>query len=236
MNFPTTQWSLLAQATLNDDPAGRQALGEFHRKYRAPVLAFLRRRGLPPHDAEDMAQSFFVHLMQKATLRRADATRGRFRSFLLGALVRHLAQAREQRETAKRGGGIPLVSFDTVAGFTAEPVVPPAELFAYDRDWAMQLLERALEGVAAEFRQRGREADFAVLRAYLPGSIPPVPTYEESATRLGMGLGAFKTEVHRLRGRVREWLRREIATTVSAPEDIDDEVAYLGRVLQSSAP
>ena len=236
MNFPTTQWSLLARATLNDHPRGRQALGEFHRKYRSPVVAFLRRRGLPPHDAEDMAQSFFVHLMEKTTLRRADATRGRFRSFLLGALVRHLAQARQQEEAAKRGGGVSPVSLDTVGEVTAEPAVAPAELLAYDRDWAMELLHRALDGVATEFRQRGREGDFAILRAYLPGAIPPVPTYEESAARLGLGLGAFKTEVHRLRARVRELLRREIATTVSSPEEIDDEVAYLGRVLQSSAP
>ncbi|HEX2861695.1 MAG TPA: sigma factor, partial [Lacunisphaera sp.] len=236
MNFPTTQWSLLAQATLNDHPAGRHALGEFHRKYREPVLAFLRRRGLAPHDAEDMAQSFFIHLMQKATLRRADSAKGRFRSFLLGALMRHLAQAREQREAAKRGGGVPQVSLDAVAEVFAEPAVDPAEVLAYDRDWALQLLGRALEAVAAEFRKQGREADFAVLRAYLPGSVPPVPPYEDSAARLGLSLGAFKTEVHRLRGRVREWLRREIATTVSLPEEIDDEVAYLGRVLQSAAP
>jgi RNA polymerase sigma-70 factor (ECF subfamily) len=167
-------------------------------------------------------------------LRRADATRGRFRSFLLGALVRHLGQAREQRDAAKRGGGIAPVSLEAMADGASEPSVAPAELAAYDRDWAMELLRRALDGVAAEFRQRGREADFAILRAYLPGSMPPVPSYEESAARLGLGLGAFKTEVHRLRARVRELLRREIAATVSSPAEIEDEVAYLGRVLQSS--
>lgn len=234
MNFPTTQWSLLARATLQDEPAGRQALAEFHRKYREPVLAFLRRRGMPPHDAEDMAQSFFVHLMEKAALRRADEARGRFRSFLLGALVRHLSQVREQREAAKRGGGIPLVSLD--AGGAEVASVPPGELVAYDRDWALQLLARTLDAVATEFRARGREADFLILRTYLPGSVPPMPTYEESAARLGLSLGAFKTEVHRLRRRVRELLRREIATTVSSPQEIDDEVAYLGRVLQSAEP
>jgi len=236
MNFPTTHWSLLARATLNNDPAGRQALGEFHRKYRKPIVAFLHRRGLPPHDAEDLAQGFFVHLMEKATLRRADATRGRFRSFLLGALVRHLVQDRVQRDAAKRGGGVTPVSLDTMADGTAELAVGPAELLAYDRDWAMELLQRALDSVTGEFRQRGRDADFVVLRAYLPGSMPPVPSYEESAARLGLGLGAFKTEVHRLRARLRELLRREIASTVSSPEEIDDEVAYLGRVLQSSTP
>ncbi|HWA27150.1 MAG TPA: sigma factor [Lacunisphaera sp.] len=236
MNFPTTQWSLLAQATLHGDPAGREALGEFHRKYREPVLAFLRRRGMTPHDAEDLAQSFFVHLMEKAALKRADATRGRFRSFLLGALLRHLTHAREHREAAKRGGGIAVVSLDAVEGAADEPAVSPGELLAYDRDWALQLLQRALDAVAAEFKQRDRAAAFLVLRAYLPGAVPPVPSYEDSAARLGLGLGAFKTEVHRLRARVRELLRREIAATVSSPAEIDEEVAYLGRVLQSPVP
>lgn len=233
MEFPPTQWSLLAQATLNGDSAGRDALAEFYRRYREPVVAFIRRRGTPADDVEDLAQEFFVHLMEKATLRRADATRGRFRSFLLGALVRFLSQARERREAVKRGGRAPPVSLDAVESTVHEPSVPAADQQAYDRDWAVELLRQALAAVEAEFAQRGRGAEFAVLRAYLPGSPPPPPPYEESAQRLGLGLGAFKTEVHRLRERLREILRHEVAATVSSPEEIDGEVAYLGRVLQS---
>lgn len=225
---------MLAQATLNGDQAGRQALAEFHRQYRAPVVAFIRRRGVAPHDAEDLAQSFFVHLMEKTTLRRADAARGRFRTFLLGALMRHISHARDHRDAQKRGGGIPPVSLEAVAGAADDPAVPAAELHAYDRDWAVQLLQRAMDAVEADFTQRGRGADFAVLRAYLPGAARESPAYDESAARLGLGLGAFKTEVHRLRGRLRDVLRREIAATVSSPEEIDSEVSYLGRVLQAS--
>jgi DNA-directed RNA polymerase specialized sigma24 family protein len=234
MEFPSTQWSLLAEATLNGDTRGRDALAEFYRQYHEPVVAFVRRRGFPPDDIEDLAHEFFVHLMEKTTLRRADASRGRFRSFLLGALVRFLAHARDRRHAAKRGGGHAPVSFDELAGSAAEPNVPAVEQHAYDRDWAVQLLRRALAQVEAEFMQRGRTADFIVLRAYLPGAGHPPPAYEDSAVRLGLGLGAFKTEVHRLRLRVREVLRREIAATVSSPEQIEDEVAYLGRVLQGA--
>ncbi|HEX7130826.1 MAG TPA: sigma factor, partial [Rhodanobacteraceae bacterium] len=88
MDFPTTQWDLLAVATLNGDERARAALADFYRRYRGPVVAFIRHRGLGPHEAEDLAHDFVVHLMNKSMLRRADAARGRFRSFLLGALVR----------------------------------------------------------------------------------------------------------------------------------------------------
>lgn len=233
MEFPTTQWSLLAQATLRGDAEGRDALAEFVRRYQEPIKAFIRRRGIDPLEAEDLAQGFFVHVMEKAMLRRADATRGRFRSFLLGALTRFLAHEQARRSTLKRGGATPPLALDEIANTPAEPATPPAEVQAYDRDWAVQLLRQSLATVEAEWAQRGRTDAFAVLRTYLPGS-PSTPPYEESAARLGMALAAFKTDVHRLREQLRKVLRREIAATVASPEDLDDEVAYLGRVLQSA--
>lgn len=231
MRFPTTHWSLLEQATLNGDPGGRAALAEFYRKYHAPVLAFIRRRTRSPHEAEDLAQAFFVHVIEKTTLRRADATRGRFRSFLLGALMRFLAHARDRQTAAKRGGG---VQGEEWSDGVAELAVPPPEVQAYDRAWAMNLLQRALAAVEAEYAKAGSESEFAVLRGYLPGSPGTLP-YEESARRLGKSLGALKSDVHRLRERVRECLHCEIATTVSSPEDVADEMAYLGLVLRTGS-
>ncbi len=234
MEFPTTQWSLLARAASEGDAAGVDALGEFYRLYREPVVSFVRRRGYLPAEVEDIAQEFFVHLIEKSTLRRADVKRGRFRSFLLGALMRFLGHAAERREAAKRGGGVAIVSFDEIESADVEPNVPAADMRAYDRDWALELLRRSLRTVETEFEKRGRAENFRVLRRYLPGTNLPAPAYEVSAATLKLGLGAFKTEVNRLRARVRDVLRREIAATVSSPEEIDDEVAYLGRVLQSA--
>src|SRR5262245_21736444 len=112
MEFPTTQWSLLAQVSLRGDSTGREALAEFFRRYREPIRTFIERRGTSSAEAEDLTQEFFVHVMEKTTLRRADATRGRFRSFLLGALVRFLAHARDRHAAQKRGSGAPLVPLD----------------------------------------------------------------------------------------------------------------------------
>jgi RNA polymerase sigma factor (sigma-70 family) len=234
MEFPTTQWSLLAQATLHGDSAGREALGEFFRRYREPIRSFIQRRGASAAEAEDLAQGFFVHVMEETTLRRADEARGRFRSFLLGALIRFLARAHDRRSTQKRGGGETPVPLDALTGFDTEPAIPPADVQAYDRDWAVHLLEQALAAVETEYAARGRTAEFAILRAYLPGS-PAAPPYEEAARQLECSLGSLKVEVHRLRERLRGVVRREIAATV-APEDVEDEVAYLGRVLRAANP
>ncbi|MBI5688728.1 MAG: sigma-70 family RNA polymerase sigma factor [Verrucomicrobia bacterium] len=234
MEFPTTHWSQLAAATLHGDQGASGALAEFYRRYREPVIAFIRRRGGDPSRAEDLAHDFFLHLIEKSTLARADAAKGRFRSFLLGTLVRFLRDAREREQAAKRGGGLPVVSLDAEADSPLGPAVEPVAAAEFDREWAVQVLALACERLDAEFREKDRAADFAVLRAFLPGGVAP-PPYEEGAARLGLTLGAFKTEVHRLRQRFRGCLREELARTVASPEEIDGEMAYLGRVLQGAA-
>ena len=233
MEFPATQWSLLAQATLNGEAAATAALAEFCRRYREPVLQFIRIRGVPPAEAEDLTQDFLLHVMEKSTLRRADATRGRFRSFLIGALVRFLRDAYHQRTAQKRGGMALPLSFDEPDLAAAMPTIAPDDAALFDRAWATQMLLLALEGLKADYGKAGRAEAYAVLAAYLPGRAAP-PPYEEAAATLGLGLATFKTEVHRLLERFRQRLRREIAGTVTSPEEIEDELAYLGRVLQGA--
>lgn len=232
MEFPTTQWSLLARATLNGEAAAAEALAEFCRRYRGPILQFIRHRGVPPTEAEDLAHDFMLHVIEKSTLRRADAARGRFRSFLIGALVRFLRDAQQRRAAQKHGGGHPPASLNDpdTDGRAAAP--PADDTTAFDREWALRLLQLALDGLKADYERTSRAEKYAVLRAYLPGSVV-VPLYEESAATLGLSLGAFKTEVHRLRQRFRERLQREVAATLSSPEEIEGEFAYLGRVLQA---
>lgn len=235
MRFPETQWSLLAQATLHNGAGGAVALAEFYNRYRPPIVEFIRRRGHSAADAEDLAHDFFVHVMEKSALRRAQEARGRFRSFLLGVLVRFLGDAHDRRSAQKRGGAATVLSLDASddGDFGVQPTVPPPDAEVFDRQWALGLLALTVEGLEAGFRERGRIGEFAVLRLFIPGSVQP-PSYEVAAERLGMTLPALKTEVHRLRARFRERLRREIAATVSSHEQIDDEIGYLGRVLQTS--
>jgi RNA polymerase sigma factor (sigma-70 family) len=225
MYFPTTQWSLLARASLNGETTAREALEELCRRYWSPLHQFIQSRGHSESEAQDLTQDFILHLIEHSSLKRADRLRGKFRSFLLGALVRFLANDYKRRRAQKRGAGeVHLVLDDNPDLACAIP--PDAVLF--DREWAEALLENAMRLVESEYDTR--KGEFAVLRRFLPGSLE-VPTYEEAAAQLRLSLPALKSELHRLRLRIRDAVRDEIASTVSAPHEIDEEVAYLHEVL-----
>ncbi len=232
--FPTTHWSLLAEASLSGDSGARAGLARLCALYRPPVVAFLAQRGHPANVAEDLTQEFFLKLLQSRAWKRADRAQGRFRTFLLGTLMHVVGRVRARGDAECRGGGAFTGSLDELAENGFEP---PAALEegdrVFDREWALHLMDAALAGVARSFVEAGREREWEIISQFLPGTGEP-PTYEDAAARAGLSLPALKTAVHRLRQRFRQELRAAVARTVSAPHEIDDEIAYLHRVL--SAP
>lgn len=226
MNFPETHWSALAVATMNGETAGRTALDALCRSYWKPVRDFIVFRGFQEAEADDLTQSFLLRLCERSVWKRADADRGRFRSFLLGALSHFLADELDRRHAAKRGGGAVHVSLQDSGA--ALPAIAPIDAAHFDREWALAVLEGALAEIAAE--ASWREGEFALLRRFLPGASEPL-SLEEGAASLGCGLAAMKSQVHRLRSRFRERVRQRVAVTVSAPHEIEAEVQHLGRVL-----
>ena len=228
MAFPTTRWSLLAQATIHGDAAQAEALAEFYRRYREPVVTFIRQQTAGGAHAEDLAQEYFLHLIKSSTLQRADPLRGRFRSFLLGSLTRFLARTRARNEAAKRGSGAVPLSLDDLAPGAGEPAVPADVAQAFDREWARDLLMRVRSGLVADWK--GEAAELAMLLRFLPGAVD-TPAYEAAATGLGWPLARLKTEVFRLRSQFRERVRAEVALTVDAPHEVEAEMAHLHLVL-----
>jgi len=228
MYFPTTQWSLLAKASLNGESAARQALEELCRRYWMPVQQFIRSRGYTAAEAQDLTQEFILHLLEHSTLKRADRLRGRFRSFLLGALLRFLADENDRRRAQKRGSGAAHLNIDEEAAGLA--AIAPPDAVWFDREWALVTLENALKTVQSEFESSGESRRFDVLRHFLPGSLR-APSYEEAAAQLGLSLAGLKSELHRLRQRFRGLVRQEVANTVSAPHEIDAEMNHLQEVL-----
>lgn len=228
MYFPTTQWTLLARASLDGENTARQALEELCRRYWSPLFQFIRARGYRESDAEDLTQQFVLHLLEHATLTKADRLRGRFRSFLLGALVRFLGDEYDRRQAQKRGQGAIHLGLD-------DDVSDPAVNFGtdasrFDREWALVVLENALRVLQNEYEAQAGAARFAVLRGFLPGSVQ-VPHYDEAAARMDLSLPAFKSELYRVRQRFKALVRQEIANTVSAPHEIDEEMTHFQRVL-----
>ncbi len=165
--------------------------------------------------------------MEHSALRKPDPLRGKFRSFLLGALTNFLSHERARRLAKKRGGEHTHVAVD------GEGVIVPAaanDVAEFDRAWAVTIVRAALERVQQDYSDSGKGELFGVMRSYLPGGNPP-PPYEIAAAKAAMSLPAFNSEVHRMRRQFRDCICAEVAGTVSAPHEIDEEIAYLYRVL-----
>lgn len=235
MAFPTTRWTLLADATLHGDVAGRAALAKLCEKYHRPVLMFLAAQGFSTHEQEDLAQEFFLRWLKSRAWKRADRVRGKFRNFMLGAVRHMIAHEAEKNAALKRGGGAAVVRLDD-ADFDLElPAADSGAVHAFDRGWALALISNTISALRAEHGARGKAAEFEVLRQFLPGSEVP-PSLEDAAARMGLGLTACKSALHRLRERFRELLRAEVARTVSAPHEIEEELQYLRTLLLELPP
>jgi RNA polymerase sigma-70 factor (ECF subfamily) len=224
MEFPQTCWTILAQATLHGDTAARSALESLCQRYWKPVHAHIRSRGLPPEKCEDLTQDFFLHVMQSGLLHRASPQMGKFRSYLLGSLRYFLAHDAERNAAQRRGGGLQQAELtDDIAAVEADDT-------AFDREWALSTLESALsETRHATMAARGEDG-WNVLKRFLPGS-GESPAYQTAAGLLGMSLAALKSEVFRLRQAFRDALRRTVGATVATPEELDQEMAHLRRIL-----
>jgi RNA polymerase sigma-70 factor (ECF subfamily) len=227
--FATTHWSLIVAAREPSSPAARQALARLCEAYWYPLYAYIRRHGHPADEAQDLTQEFFTRLLERDLLGSADPARGRFRAFLLAACKHFLANERDRACTLKRGGGRAPLSLDlndAEGRYGREPShdLTPDKLF--ERRWALTLLDRALARLREEFTAKGKEETFDRLRVFLVGD-RGAPSHGDVASELGMTAGAVKVAAHRLRQRYRELLREEIAHTVEAPEEIDEEIRDL---------
>ena len=231
--FVTTHWSVVLSARQKDSPESAAALETLCRTYWYPLYAYVRRQGHSPPDAQDLTQEFFARLLQKDYLKAAAREKGRFRTFLIVALKRFLANEWDRLRAQKRGGGQPLLSLDTDLAeqrYQVEPVEGASADRIYERRWALTLLDRTMTRLREEFASAGKLEDFNRLKACLTAERGEI-SYTEIAAALGMTDGAARVAVHRLRKRFREVFREEIAHTVSTSEEIEEEVRHLISVL-----
>jgi len=227
--FATTHWSVVATA---QDPAAQEFSAAWEtlcRTYWYPVYAFVRRQGQSAHDAQDLTQEFFARLLHRDYLRAAAREKGRFRTFLIVALKRFMANEWDRARALKRGGGETPLSLDTTVAETRYQMEPAANSDAdsvYDRRWALTLLDQAMARLRKEYEADGKGADFEQLKSFLTVDRADIG-YGTVATCLKISEGAARVAVHRLRKRFREVFREEIARTVSSPAEIEEEVAHL---------
>jgi RNA polymerase sigma-70 factor (ECF subfamily) len=211
-----------------------RALSHFYETYWPPLYAFLRRRGHPSPEAQDLVQGFFAHLLEYNTLRRADQDKGRLRTFLLGSLQNFLCNEYDRSHALKRGGGRQFVSIDEHMPESEASMVDPAHLSdstSFDLVWASSIVTRALQHLQGAFEAEGKADWFGVLRPFISGGGRIPPNQEETAERLGVPIATLRTLLFRLRQRYRGTLRAEVANTVSDPADVDQELHYLYQIL-----
>jgi DNA-directed RNA polymerase specialized sigma24 family protein len=225
--FTPTRWSLVLRAQ-GETPVAKAALSELCDAYYQPVYRFLRREGRSEETALELAQSFFAKLLENRDL-KADQSRGRFRSYLLGAVKHFLADQRKLELREKRGKGIAPVSLDDdESGATFEKgnstETTPDSWF--DRQWALNVMDRGLSMVEAEWQSKGKADQFKVLKNSLNGDSTKI-SHLEAGQQLGWSETATKVAIHRLRKRFREIIRNEIADTIPEFSDVESELRYL---------
>lgn len=226
MIFPETRWTLIAK--LSSPEQTREALGNLCQGYWQPVYAFLRREGRGHEDAQDITQSFFLVALKNEVFQQADKESGRLRSFLITALKNHLSNQHRLETALKRHPGAGTL-------FIGEPEVmrqveklagqcaTPAE--AFDRAWLWSLLMRVMEGLRSEYSAVGKGPVFEAVLPWVMGD--NAAPQMERAQEAGLSLSNFRVQIHRLRMRYRDAIRREVAATVSEEGEAEREMEYL---------
>ncbi|HKK17433.1 MAG TPA: sigma-70 family RNA polymerase sigma factor [Opitutales bacterium] len=228
-NFATTRWTLVERAVHRGETGGMEALGELLQAYWQPLYRHARRKGKSKEDAQDLVQGFYAHLMAGSPFASVDRSRGRFRSFLLGAFTNYMINDWHHENRLKRGGGEVPLSLDWEQAETglrleiADEHTPERE---FDRDWAHSLLRRVMQELEEGCRREGSLLQFEHLRTTLTADSAKVP-YADLAAKLDTSEGAARVAVHRLRKRYRQLLRDEIGRTLEEAGSVEEEMASL---------
>ncbi len=233
--FATTQWTMIFDAARTGHEESSRALAKLCQAYWLPVYAFCRRRGHDPEEAKDLTQGFFANLLEKGGIGMADPEKGKFRTYLLGAVKFFLGNERQKKQRLKRGGSAEHLRIDAEHGerlLDAELSETQTPESLYERQWASVLLDRAQVALRQEYAEREKEALFETLSPFLGGSVG-VECYAEAAQRHGQTEAAVKMAASRMRKRYGEILRELVAETVDSPEAVDEEIRHLLQVFRS---
>lgn len=225
--FPTTSWSMVIAARGHPAAEGREALTSLCQAYWYPIYEYIRHRGYPAQDAQDLTQEFFARLIAKNFAGQADRARGRFRSFLLGAVKHFLATQSRHGRAQKRGGAaknLPL-ELDTAANrYHSQSREGSRPDKSFERRWALTVLDCTLASLRSV-------KHFDQLKPFLTGEDSET-SYALLSAEMGMSESALKVAIHRLRRRFAQSLREEIARTVASPAQVDEEIRYLLAVIR----
>ena len=251
MDFKSTRWSLVRRfagpdggsfgdGTFSDSEVAREALAGLCEMYWFPLYAYALRSGEGPDAAADAVQGFFTYLLENRlggglALDAADPERGRFRAFLIGAFRHYRSDRRKFDQALKRGGGVVEIAWDAQDGarrLALEPQDSMTPEALYEKQWALSVLEHAIERLRRDAERGGKVEQFEALKPFLTGDVDR-GAGKAAAAQVGLSEGAARVAVHRLRRRLGESLRYEVAQTVAREDQVELELRQLLAVLQS---
>src|SRR5439155_14926984 len=196
-SFQTTHWTVVFRAgEPASEASAHQALSGFCEAYWPPLYSFLRHRGHPSADAQDLVQGFFAHLLEQNALSRADRQKGRLRTFLLGSLENFLFNEYDRARALKRGGGRQIVSIDEHLPEAEAAMLATSHLSdagCYDLVWASNVVTRAWQNLQNAFVAEGKAEWLEELRPFVAGGNVTPPNQEEAAARLGVPIATLRT-------------------------------------------
>ncbi len=235
--FPSTHWTLVIDAGATHSSLERAgALALLCDAYWYPVYAFIRRRGYSPEEAQDLTQEFFLGILDGVFFQRANPEKGRFRSFLLGAVQNFLSDVSDRERSQKRGGGVAPLSFNFETGesnYAREPAHTETPERIFQRKWARTLLDRSMGSLSGEFDANGKLDVFNRLKGYLTGD--GEVKYAELGAGLNLSESGVKSAIRRMRQRYRDLLREEVLSTVAGHSEVDDELQFLLRAISTQS-
>ncbi|HLF91885.1 MAG TPA: sigma-70 family RNA polymerase sigma factor [Planctomycetota bacterium] len=225
--FPRTRWTLIASS--RESAEGRRvAMEELLRAYWKPLYTYARRKGLNIEAAKDAIQEFFARLLERDFLAALDPGKGPLRAYLKASLSNFLVNQHESAVAEKRGGGRVAVALDFDVAERDLERVPDGPDAAFDREWAVGIMERSTERLRREFEGGDRKGPFELVLRFL--GFGEAPSYADAAEGTGMSVVQLKAFLHRARTRFRELVREEVAETAGDP---DEELGELLRALRS---
>ncbi len=233
--FLTTHWSLIDGVRSGRHARQRALIGLLMNRYWKPVYCYIRRKGYDNENAKDLTQGFFHEVvLGRHLIERADAARGRFRSFLLMALDRYLANTRQMETACKRSPQGRLVPLEAV-----EPCELPADITASSAEetfhyaWISTLLERVLEQVETKCLEDGKAVHWALFRDRVLDPITegtaPLPLKEICARHGIESESRASNMIVTVKRRLRTVLRQHLRDSVVSDDHLAGEIEEIRR-------
>lgn len=202
-------------------------LGELVGTYQPAILAFCKATTRDSHRAEDLSQAFCKQLLEGRSLNNADSEKGRFRSYLLGALKHFISDQWRKENAEKRGSN---AAHESLESTEAQEIPHAINETEFDQEWALTVIRIGMDRLRDEYVDKNKEEVFEILSPWLTPAAER-KSQSEAAKELGISENAIKVSIHRLRARFRTLIRQELAQTLSSEAEIDEELQHLVETL-----